>query len=281
MPTDEVIDRVTALVVTYRRPELVLRTLNAVFGQTTSVGQVLVVDNDADVDLAREIAHAHPSATYIAASENLGPGGGFGLGLRRVHELGDADWYWLLDDDSPPAPNSLELALEVARQLPNPIGCIALRGGHVRRGRIKHDLSLGTVATPTRADFVLVDGSIISAEAIKRAGYPREDFFIMMEDLEYSYRIGRAGFSLYVRPDDGSENLYQGSGTPWRGYYQCRNHLRMALELRSPKWLWGWLVREIGINAHHVRNRGWKQIRFRLKGIPDALLNRMGRRVTP
>lgn len=273
--------RVVAIIVTYRRHDLLLRTLDSVANQSVDLSAVIVVDNAAETEVAELLARRHPEVVYTPASDNLGPGGGFGVGLRRAEEETAADWYWLLDDDSPPALNALELALAVTAEHDGPIGAVGLRGGHVRRGRIRHDLPLGSVSKPERADFLLVDGSIVSAKAVARAGYPRADFFIMMEDLEYTLRIGETGLPLIIRPDDGSQNLYQGSGAPWRGYYQSRNLLRMSIERRSISWSWGWFVREAGINAHHLRHRRWDSIRFRAHGAADAIRNRMGRVVDP
>ena len=278
---DQRLPIVVTIVVTYHRRELLIQTLDAVAQQTSRTSAMIVVDNAADESLAAAVTTRYPEVIYVAAASNLGPGGGFGVGLRRAESEIVADWYWLLDDDSPPALDALEQALEVAQTQDGPIGAIGLRGGHVRQGRIRHDLPLGTVSSPEHADFLLVDGSIVSAEAVGRAGYPRADFFIMMEDLEYSLRIGETGLPLLVRPADGSINLYQGSGAPWRGYYQSRNHLRMALERHSLSWVWGWLIRELGINLHHVRHGRWSSIRFRLRGARDAVRNRMGRTVDP
>jgi rhamnopyranosyl-N-acetylglucosaminyl-diphospho-decaprenol beta-1,3/1,4-galactofuranosyltransferase len=272
---------VHAIIVTYRRPELLLDTVEAVVRQTTRPTFVSVVDNAADSELRAQLDVRAPDVRYLGSPTNLGPGGGFALALHMVQPTQPTDWYWLLDDDSPPAVNALELALATARDLEGRVGAVGLRGGHVVRGRIRHDLPLGTVTEPTRADFVLIDGSIVSAEAVFRVGLPRADFFIMMEDLEYSLRIKESGLPVWVRPADGSLNLYQGSGAPWRGYYQSRNHLRMTLERRSVAWLWGWLVREAGINTFHLRHRRWRSILLRARGATDALRNRMGRVVEP
>lgn len=272
---------VTTIIVTYRRPELLVDVLDAVEQQTRPLGPTIVVDNDAQEKVREMLAAKHPRVRYIPAAENLGPGGGFALGLDVAERDAPADWYWLLDDDSPPAPTAVEQALGVAARLEPPVGAVGLRGGHVRRGRIVHDLRVGVVTGPERADFLLVDGSIISAEAIRRVGRPRTDFFIMMEDVEFSLRISEAGLPLFVRPDDGSSNLYQGSGAPWRGYYQARNHLRMAIERRSLPWVGGWLLRETGIFANHLWNCRWRSMRFRVCGTRDALFRRMGRTVEP
>jgi hypothetical protein len=65
--------------------------------------------------------------------------------------------------------------------------------------------------------------------------------------------------------------------------YQTRNHLRMALDLRSPALLWGFLdrsTRQIGWALLHDPHR-WRLVRLRLRGAFDAIANRMGPRVEP
>lgn len=272
----------SAIVVTYRRHTELFHTLDAIASQSAAVERVVVVDNDADVALEGALSARHPQVIYVSSPSNVGPGGGFALGLR-ASLMTPTDWYWMLDDDSPPASGALDAALTVATAVGRhgPVGAVGLRGGHIRRGRIRHDLKDGAVSSPEVADFLLVDGSIVSHEAVERVGLPRADFFIMMEDLEYTIRIHEAGLALFVRPADGSRNLYLGSGAPWRGYYQSRNHLRMAIERRSLAWLWGWFVREVAIDLHHLRRRRFRSIRLRAGGAFDAVRNRMGRVVEP
>lgn len=273
--------RVAAIVVTYERLQMLEQVLDAVCAQMRTPDATLVVDNSPHADARELLEIRFPGVQYLRTGENAGPGGGFAAGLEEAERTQSYDWYWLLDDDSPPARASLEEALAVADALPGPIGAVGLRGGHIRRGRIRHDLRVDTVSDPERADFLLVDGSIISSDAVRRVGRPRSDFFIMMEDIEFSLRINEAGFPLYVRPSDGSSNLYLGSGAPWRGYYQSRNHLRIALDRRSPAWLCGWLLRELAIDFHHLRGRRWRALSFRVRGAFDAARARMGRVVEP
>ncbi|MEM8619399.1 MAG: glycosyltransferase [Actinomycetota bacterium] len=273
---------VVAVVVTYRRPDLVRETLEAIANQTQPPRSVILVDNDGDEQLESLVKEGAVGIDidYVSTEENVGWSGGLAIGMTRALEAHGAEWLWLLDDDSPPSNEALRTASQAARSTTN-VGAVSQRGGFVRRGRIRHDLRAGQVDELTPADFLLVDGALVSRTAVERAGLPREDFFIMLEDVEYTVRIRDAGFDLYVRPADGSAHLYQGSGRPWRGYYQSRNHLRIAIERRSPTWLWGWVVREAGINAHHLVARRWSSIAFRGRGALDGLSNRMGKRVDP
>ena len=271
---------VIAIIVTYRRVRLACATVQRVLDQTVTPASVVVVDNDDCEELKLRLA-PETRVQYVGSSQNLGPGGGFALGLQTAGKFGPTSWYWLLDDDSPPALNSLELALDTAHSWHGNVGVVSTRGGRVRHGRIRHDYRAGVVSEPVKADFALVDGSVIKAEAVRRAGYPRSDFFIMMEDLEYTMRIAAAGFDVVIRPSDGSTNLYQGSGAPWRGYYQSRNHLRLAIERRSPAWVAGWAIRELGILCVHVRHWRIDAIRYRARGAVDGVRGRMGVLVHP
>ena len=134
------------------------------------------------------------------------------------------------------------------------------------------------------ADFALVDGAVITREATRRAGLPRRDLFMMMEDFDYTTRIVDSGLRVVVRPADDSHFGHMGSTGPtsaWRGYYQSRNLLRIAVDRRKPGWIWGWLVREVGICGHHMFVGNWSSIKLRLMGAFDGIRNRMGRTVEP
>ena len=275
--------RVTAIVVTYRRLEMVQQTVQAVLEQSLPVQALIVVDNDSNAAVEMAVTAASPLVQYLALADNPGFGAGLGAGLDLARATHPADWYLLLDDDSPPAADALGRALDVARSAPSApaLGVVATRGGHIRAGRIRHDLSdvRGEKAQP--ADFALVDGAIVADAAITAVGGPRRDLFMNLEDIEFTTRIRLAGFGVLVRQRDSSTFHHLGSTSAWRGYYQARNHLRVAIDLRQWSWLWGWLVRETAIGLHLVKDRRFRALVLRWRGAVDALRNRMGRTVNP
>ncbi len=268
---------VGAVVVTYRRPLVVLATVRALTTQTTPVDEIIVVDNAADDELRTILARELPAVSYEAAPENLGYGAGLAHGMRQLRERCNPDWYWLLDDDTPPVPTELADALAVATSDLNP-AVVANRGGHLRWGRIRHDLR--QVATPATADFTLVDGALIARSVIESVGVPREDLFMMHEDLEYTTRIADAGGVLVVRPSR-STAMHLGSTSDWRTYYQARNHLRIALDRRSVTWLLGWSYRMLALTTADLLGRRWRLLLLRWRGVLDAVRGRMGRTVEP
>jgi GT2 family glycosyltransferase len=246
---------------------------------------VVVVDNDADTAVAAALAGLSPDVIYLAAPGNAGFAAGLALGIDRLRGSHNLEWFWLLDDDSPPAATALAAALQVAGSTRDTqsagVGAVANRGGHIVAGRIRHDLGRVVGSVAQRADFTLVDGTIISAAAVADVGLPRADLFSMLEDVEYTTRIRVAGYTLLVRPADESEFLHMGSQAEWRNYYQARNHLRVAIDLRQWSWVWGWFVRETGIGLHLVYRRRFGALRLRWRGALDAVRNRMGKVVEP
>lgn len=266
---------VGAVVVTYQRPGVLVETLKGVVGQTSPPEWIVVVDNDSDGDLRRRLEEVFPTVEYLPLADNPGYGAGLASGMKTLRERYDPDWYWLLDDDTPPSPTDLDDALNLTAGETNP-WVVANRGGHLSWGRVRHDLH--EVDTPKRADFTLVDGAIIAKIAVDTVGFPRDDLFMMCEDLDYTTRISDAGGVLLVRPTT-VRAMYLGAASPWRAYYQARNHLRLALDRRSLAWVWGWFYRMLAFTLTDLARGRRAALHLRWRGALDGARNRMGRTI--
>lgn len=285
--------RVAAVIVTFHRSQSLLRTLAAVRAQTRPPDAVYVVDNGGGGEIEALLRQQEPAVSYLALPENLGYAAGLAAGMARACDAGHA-YVWLLDDDSTPVATALGRCLAVATSVPR-CGLVGLGGGSMWRGvpvhrqRPEAGASLEGHPGVYRCDFALVDGAVVPTEAIRRAGYPRADFFMMMEDVEYTGRLRRAGLEVVVVADPLIDRQHLGSGgadgrsPPWRGYYQTRNHLRMAIEHRSVSELWGWLVRQARLVTGTLLggDRRWERIRLRLLGAWHGLRGVGGRTVEP
>jgi GT2 family glycosyltransferase len=254
-----------------------MNTLQAVQNQSINPDWIVVVDNAADPELEAELAAEVPDVVYESSAENVGYGAALARGMRRLLAEYDPDWYWLLDDDTPPSRSDLSDALDVAEGELRP-WVVANRGGRVVHGRLRHGFEGDNELN--EAGFTLVDGTLIAREAVRRAGFPREDLFMMFEDIEYTTRIASFGGYLVVRRAE-TTAMHLGSSPSWRAYYLARNHLRTALHRRSPTWVWGWAYRMIALSTADVRGRRWDALRLRWKGAFDGASGRMGRRVPP
>src|SRR5436190_9231028 len=186
---------VGAVVVTYRRPQVLASTLRAIRSQSVPPNSIIVVDNDADHELEAWLASTMPDVAYAAPAENVGFSAALCCGMRWLRDKHDPDWFWLLDDDSPPSARYLSDALDVAQQEPRP-WVIANRGGRMVHGLLRYGFD-GDEQT-NRASFALLDGTLIARAAVEVAGYPREDLFMMFEDIEYTTRIAALGGTLIV-----------------------------------------------------------------------------------
>jgi GT2 family glycosyltransferase len=282
--------RVAAVVVTYKRRAVLAETLHAARAQTRPSDRLYVVDNAGDDGTAELLRTEFPDVIHLRTEENLGAGG-------RAHGI-EAAWadgfdaFWLVDDDSTPHPDALETLLAAAARGSDRTGMVGCRGGLVRFGMIRHlddwrRLGHHRVANGLfAADFVLLDGSLVLRRTVDQIGVPRVDYFIMMEDVEYPLRAQRADFEVLVVGRDLMRRGHLGSTAGrglWRSYYQSRNHLRMALDFRSPSLLFGCLVRQAHFLVAALRSpdRRWERLRLRGRGFWDALRGRMGRRVEP
>ena len=283
--------RVAAVCVTYNRSAVLAETLRAAETQTRHPDDFYVIDNASDDATTDLLATDFPDVTHIRLDENLGPSGGLARGIEAARTDG-FDAFWLMDDDSPPEAAALETLLAAAERGGERAGIVGCRGGVVRFGLIRHlddpyQLVDRRVAEGLYAvDFVLLDGSLVLRRAVDVIGIPPVDYFSMMEDVEYPLRARRAGFEVLVTGRDLVRRGHLGSapGTAlWRGYYQSRNHVRMALDFRSPSLIFGCAARQARFMVAALRapDRRWERVKLRSRGIWDGLRGRMGRRVEP
>jgi rhamnopyranosyl-N-acetylglucosaminyl-diphospho-decaprenol beta-1,3/1,4-galactofuranosyltransferase len=282
--------RVAAVVVTYNRSAVLAGTLRAIQTQTRPPDRVYVVDNASSDGTPELLRTAFADATHIRLAENVGYPGGLARGMAAARDDG-FDAYWLFDDDSSPDVDALDVLLG-AQHDRAPSGIVGSQGGIVRHGLIRH-LDDPRVRVRERGadpsipvDFVELDGSLVLREVVDTIGLPRGEYFIMLEGVEFSLRARRAGFGVTVVPRDVLRRQHLGSipgSDLWRGYYQSRNQLRMALDFRSPTLLFGCIARQARflVTAIGAPDRRWERIALRWRGVWDALRGRMGRRVEP
>ena len=193
--------RVTAVVVSYNRAELLEACLEALAAQTRPIDRVLVIDN-ASTDRSREVARAVPGVEVLELTQNTGGAGGFVVGLAAALER-DADWVWIMDDDTIPRPSALAALLEHTGD-PQ---VTALGSRAVWTDGQDHPMNTprpwrfvrGAVPTgliPIRStSFVSM---LVRAETVRQRGLPIADYFIWNDDFEFSTRVlrGRRGFAV-------------------------------------------------------------------------------------
>ncbi|HEV3001379.1 MAG TPA: glycosyltransferase [Solirubrobacteraceae bacterium] len=274
-----------AAVVTHNRRALLAECLAALAAQDRPVDAVIVVDNASTDGTAQWLAAEHPDVRVVRSEENLGGAGGFALAVERAVATGH-EWVWMLDDDTVPRPDAHRRLLDAA--------AVSERAGErpaVMASRVEWDdgrphpmnvpgpdarrASRHPGLEPIRyASFVSI---LVRREAVERHGLPLGDYFLWLDDVEFTGRLLRdepgylvpASVAHHRTPDP-----YRPLERPQRFYYAVRNRLFM---LRSPAWQprerYGWarnLVWETKrFLEHHDHGReAWTVV---LRGLRDGL----------
>jgi GT2 family glycosyltransferase len=209
-------EKIAAVVVTYNRKQLLKECLDALLSQTRALDSIILIDNastDGTPEFLKENGYLdNPTIDYVRLPENTGGAGGFYEGVKRGYEKG-YDWLWLMDDDSEPKKNALEI-LSFYFNLKNvsALSCLQLdkemRIDYPHRGYFNFkNVFSGIVKSFDEAeinkDFVEIDhssfvGLLIKRSSISKIGYPKKEFFIHYDDVEYCIRLRKEGKILLI-----------------------------------------------------------------------------------
>ncbi len=223
---------VCAVVVTYNRKELLIKCLNALKNQTLKPQAIYIVDNNSTDNTYQllqnnkylnntppEIDNIWTDETvlddikikYIHLPDNMGGAGGFYEGVKHAHE-DNYDWVWIMDDDALPTDECLE-KLSPYYNIEDAVALASLKVDmdnnilYHHRGyfNFNHGLPIQIHITkedtevPTKEiDMVSFVGLLVKNTAIEKIGYPKKEFFIHTDDLEYCIRLRTVGKIILV-----------------------------------------------------------------------------------
>jgi rhamnopyranosyl-N-acetylglucosaminyl-diphospho-decaprenol beta-1,3/1,4-galactofuranosyltransferase len=248
-------ETVAVVVVTYNRAALLTGMLDGLAALVRQPDAVIVVDNASTDHTAAVLEgasfdHSELKLQVIRPDENLGGAGGFHAGVEAAYQQG-FDRIWLMDDDVVPAPDCLDVLMDVDEDC-----LMAVRedtsGRLVEKAAVTFDLRNPLKLKPktamvettyaTRADMpalveiqnVAFEGFLVRRRVVDAIGLPDPGYFIFYDDVDFALRARRAGFTIYAVRDavlvrqldfDQQHDL-----AGWKGYYMYRNlftvHLR-------------------------------------------------------
>ena len=196
--TNGSIGRIAAVVVTYNRKALLLECIAALKAQTVRP-DILIIDNASTDGTEESLAPlaAEGIIRYQNTGANLGGAGGFSYGMKMAVEEG-WDYVWIMDDDTIPRENALEMLLKAHQQL-SPYGYLSSKtlwkDGTLCNMNLQRDPDMKMIRSYTKeiipsgtATFVSL---FVPSSVIRDVGLPIAEFFIWADDLEYTRRIAR------------------------------------------------------------------------------------------
>ena len=191
-------------------------SLKALVDQTYPLDEILVVDNGSTQWFLK--GPFPDRVTLIRNKENLGPSGAITTAFEYAMKW-NYDWIWVLDADSVPHKDSLEKLIRLYESFDsatqNQIGILSCSQVLIPTTRMMQGRRLTSSGPrPPRidtdllyceCDAIIWSGCLYKMEAITKVGMPRcgksgywEDLGHDYGDMEFSYRIKKAGFRILV-----------------------------------------------------------------------------------
>lgn len=281
--------KVNATIVTFNNCHMLVELLGDLRQQTLAPQATIVVDN-ASVDGTEQVVRgAFGWVQYHRLAENTGSAGGY----SRALQLGavGSDFVWTLDDDVRLKNDSLEMLLA---------GFLALKGKRSDVGAVRSVGKYYHGEVPEVLETAPWRGTLFSAEVILQIGYPRTEYFLYGDDLEYSLRMHRHGYYCYWIPaskcfEARTSNKLQFEkmgmkvaiySSPFRHYYGFRNEISAFIDYRCYTRLMRTLLYALKVLAvvllWHKGNKR-EMVQGVLDGVVDGVRQRLGKceRYTP
>lgn len=208
--------KVCAVIVTFNRKILLMRTLTALYAQTRPIDTILIIDNassDGTPELLVEQGFlVKDNLIYQRLDNNTGGAGGFYIGVKHAYEMG-YDWLWLMDDDGYPTPTCLEKLLAYRTDF-DFYGPLVLSDDDkttlsfpitlpASNKIIRTKQQIPTANSNAILSDVLIpfNGVLLDSNLVKKIGFPESMFFIWGDDIEYTKRARQAGARIATLSD--------------------------------------------------------------------------------
>lgn len=285
--------QVCGIVISFHPSFQILKNIDLLSEQ---VGHMVVVDNSPDsaaVNVLSDLARME-TCTVIHNHKNLGIATALNIGIRQAISMG-FPWVITFDQDSQIRDGYIGEMLSAYREAVP----------HTKVGILfpRYEDARLCIVLPTHrntnGDVVacMTSGSMMQAETFQACGPMEDAFFIDYVDLEYCLRMRAAGFKVIECPKAilahslghitqhkiFNKNFYTTNHNAKRRYYITRNRLVLMRRYFSKDREWA-IAEFKGMAFETVKILLAEQdkaskVRYMVRGIYDAIFNRLGPRV--
>lgn len=251
---------VAVVILNYNGVSYLEQFLPSVLKSTYDNYSIIVADNASTDDSIAFLKESYPSVRIISLEENYGFAKGYNEALKEV----EADYFVLLNSDVEVSPNWIEPIIELMERDKTVAACqpkikcyddkarfehAGAAGGWMDqlgypfcRGRIFEVLEEDTGQYDVTQEVFWASGAafFVRAQLYKNIGGLDSNFFAHMEEIDFCWRLKRAGYKIMVRPK--SVVYHVGGGTlsknnPYKTYLNFRNSLSTVYKNEVQKQL--------------------------------------------
>lgn len=229
----------SVIIVSYNTKKLLADCLASVFTQTKDLNyEVIVVDNastDGTIEAVEKRYEDLPAGKagikILRNKKNLGFAKANNQGIRKAQ----GEYVLLLNSDTKLVGNALKKLVDFAetKKKPGAVGPKLLNPDGSPQSSVASFFTLpkafiwlltgdrflySSPPQPQPVDWVMGAALMVKKDVIEKVGLLDEKFFMYMEEVEWCYRIKKAGFEIWFYPQAKIYHLVRGSSpASWRG----------------------------------------------------------------
>ena len=257
MKSDKLVSFIT---VNYNQMELTLELIESIYKYATVPFEIVVVDNKSRFNPKETINRLYPDVKVIVSGVNRGFAGGNNIGLEACKGA----YLFFINNDAVLTEGALSSLLGTFKQYPKagivcPLICyypednattdiIQYAGAtnvHPFTGRNKilgeREIDQRQYRQSKPTFYAHGAAMIVPRKVIDEVGPMSEDYFLYYEELDWSERIRKAGYSIIMEPQAKvyhKESVSVGKLNPMKTYYLTRNRiLFMATNRRKVEFI--------------------------------------------
>ena len=251
--------------------------------------EVVVVDNASSNGSEEKIRTAYPDLTLIQSGANLGFAGGNNLGIAYALER-DADFVWLLNNDTLVDPGALTCLVERAHAQPKADICgstliynhdrnlvQAYGGGTYNEwlGQPKK-VGQGNARTSTidarsvelELDYIEASSLLASRQFLEAVGLMVDDYFLYFEEVDWfarakgKFNLGYAKDSIVYHKEGastGASDYLMNEKSLTADYYSVRNRI-LITRRHYPYALPSLYLSLFWVILNRIRRRQWRRV---------------------